>query len=53
MIYENLHNEAYQEGWVKEKFSPKVMAELKSELTSKVLYITRKDWPHISSKVKK
>jgi hypothetical protein len=52
-LYENLHSEAYQEGWVKEEFSPKVMAELKSELMPKVLYYNRNNWTHISSMVKK
>jgi len=52
-LYENLHSEAYQEGWVREEFSPKVMAELKSELMPKVLYYNRNNWTHISSMVKK
>ncbi|MFO7981681.1 MAG: hypothetical protein R6V00_12755 [Candidatus Aminicenantes bacterium] len=43
-LYENFHNEAYQEGWVKEEFSPKVMEKLKSELMSEVLYYTGENW---------
>jgi len=52
-LYENLHNEAYQQGLVKEEFSTKVMSELKKELMTKVLYFTGKDWTRTPSMVQK
>ncbi|HZX11367.1 MAG TPA: hypothetical protein VFG01_10530, partial [Acidobacteriota bacterium] len=42
--YEDLYNEAYKEGISLKRFSPKVMAELKSELMPHVLYFTGGDW---------
>jgi hypothetical protein len=42
--YEDLHNEAYKEGLSLKRFSPKLMAELKSELMPHVLYFTGGDW---------
>ncbi len=42
--YEDLHNEAYEEGITQKRFSPKIMAELKSELMPEVLYFTGKNW---------
>ena len=42
--YEEMHDKAYREGLIQEKFSPKVMAELKSELIPKVLYFNENKW---------
>lgn len=45
--YEKFHTQAYQQGLIEEKFSPKVMAEIKSQLYSEVLYYNGDDWSSI------
>jgi len=42
--FEILYSEAYKKGTVSERFSEKIMAELKSGLTPQVLYYTGEDW---------
>lgn len=42
--FEIVYSEAYKKGTVSEQFSEKTMAEIKSDLMSKVLYYNGEDW---------